>query len=106
MNRKLRHTLSALSASGAALAIALMVAVPADAGQELPRPAMAGQHAHELGALAGAVALSAEIAAASAMAMEAERGMDAQATQRDPRKGSRQRRQTIVMPYFSFLPRG
>ena len=105
MNRKLRHTLSALSASGAALAIALMVAVPAGTTQELPQ-AMAGQHSDELGTLAGAVTLSAEIAAASAMAMEAERGMDAQATQREPRKGSRQRRQTIVMPYFSFLPRG
>lgn len=105
MNRKLRHTLSALSASGAALAIALMVAVPAGTTQELPQ-AMAGQHSDELGTLAGAVTLSAEIAAASAMAMEAERGMDAQATQRTPRKGSRQRRQTIVMPYFSFLPRG
>ena len=105
MNRKLRHTLSALSASGAALAIALMVAVPAGTTQGLPQ-AMAGQHSDELGTLAEAVALSAEIAAASAMAMEAERGMDAQATQRTPRKGSRQRRQTIVMPYFSFLPRG
>jgi len=105
MNRKLRHTLSALSASGAALAIALMVAVPAGTTQELPQ-AMAGQHSDELGTLAGAVTLSAEIAAASAMAMEAERGMDAQATQREPRKGSRHRRQTIVMPYFSFLPRG
>jgi hypothetical protein len=62
MNRKLRHTLSALSASGAALAIALMVAVPAGMNQELPRQAMAGQHADELGTLAGAVALSAEIA--------------------------------------------
>ncbi|KQY52559.1 hypothetical protein [Lysobacter sp. Root494] len=104
MNRKLRHTLSALSASGAALAIALMVAVPAGMNQELPRQAMAGQHADELGTLAGAVALSAEIAAASAMAMEADQGMEA--TQRAPRKGTRHRRQTIVMPYFSFLPRG
>jgi hypothetical protein len=104
MNRKLRHTLSALSASGAALAIALMVAVPAGMNQELPRQAMAGQHADELGTLAGAVALSAEIAAASAMAMEADNGMEAK--QRAPRKGTRQRRQTIVMPYFSFLPRG
>ena len=98
MNRKLRHTLSALSASGAALAIALMVAVPAGMNQELPRQAVAGQHADELGTLAGAVALSAEIAAASAIGMEAK--------QREPRKGTRHRRQTIVMPYFSFLPRG
>ena len=103
MNRKLRHTLSALSASGAALAIALMVAVPAGMNQELPRQAMASQQADELGTLAGAVALSAEIAAASAMAMEAD-GMEAK--QREPRKGTRHRRQTIVMPYFSFLPRG
>jgi hypothetical protein len=38
------------------------------------------------------------------MAIEADNGMEAK--QRAPRKGTRHRRQTIVMPYFSFLPRG
>jgi hypothetical protein len=113
MNRKLRNSLSAFTASGAALAIALMVAVPADttpvqgfASQDLPLPAAAGQRVDNIDSLAKAVALSAEIAAASALAIEADQDMDAQTTQRAPRKGLRHRRQTIVMPYFSFLPRG
>jgi hypothetical protein len=113
MNRKLRNSLSAFTASGAALAIALMVAVPAGttpvqgiASQDLPLQATADQHAENIDSLAKAVALSAEIAAASALALEANRDMDAQTTQRVPRKGLRHRRQTIVMPYFSFLPRG
>lgn len=113
MNRKLRHSLSALTASGAALAIALMVAVPAGTSpvqdvvsQDLPLPVMAGQHVDDIDSLAKAVALSAEIATASAMAMDAGRDMDAQTTPRAPRKGTRHRRQTLVMPYFSFSPRG
>lgn len=113
MNRKLRNSLSAFTASGAALAIALMVAVPAGttpvqgmALQDLPLPATAGQHAANIDPLTAAVALSAELAAASALALEANRDMDAPITQRTSRKGLRHRRQTIVMPYFSFLPRG
>lgn len=112
MNRKLRHSLSAFTASGAALAIALMVAVPAGpspvrqmVSQDLLPPASAGQRA-EVDSLAQAVVLSAEFAAASALALEANRDMDAQTKQHAPRKGTRNRRQTIVMPYFSFLPRG
>ncbi len=112
MNRKLRNSLSAFTASGAALAIALMVAVPAGpspvqqmASHDLGIPSLAAQHA-ELDSLAEAVALSAEIAAASALAIEANQDMDAQPKQRAPRKGLRHRRQTVVMPYFSFLPRG
>ena len=112
MNSKLRNSLSAFAASGATLAIALMVAVPADApmngiAAQDPSPASAtSQRANEVDSLATAVTLSAEIAAASALALEADRGMDAQAKQHAPRKGSRHRRQTLVMPYFSFLPRG
>jgi hypothetical protein len=115
MNRKLRHTLSALSASGAALAIALMVAVPAApmlaVSQDLPHPASAGQRADGIGTLAKAVALSADAldmsaVAASALTLDADRDMEAQTTQLAPRKGSRHRRQTLVMPYFSFSPRG
>ena len=117
MNRKLRHTLSALSASGAALAIALMVAVPATptpvlaVSQDISRPASADQHAEEIGALAKAVALSTDAlnvsaAAASALALDGDSDMEAQTNQLAPRKGSRHRRQTLVMPYFSFSPRG
>jgi len=63
------------------------------------------QRTSEMESLAEAVALSAEIAAASALAFKADRDMDAPQT-RAPRKGSRHRRQTVVMPYFSFSPRG
>jgi ethanolamine utilization protein EutP (predicted NTPase) len=104
MNRKLRHTLSALSASGAALAIALMVAVPAS--PFAPQDLSMVQRTDDIGSLTKAVALSAEIAKASAMAVEAGQDMDAQTTPRAPHKGTRHRRQTIVMPYFSFSPRG
>ena len=117
MNRKLRHTLSALSASGAALAIALMVAVPATptpvlaGSQDLLHPAAAGHRADGMGTLAKAVALSADAfnmsaTAASALALDADRDMEAPTNQLAPRKGSRHRRQTLVMPYFSFSPRG
>src|SRR5688572_63043 len=74
MNRKLRHTLSALTASGAALAIALMVAVPANPTpvqavvQALPLPAAAGQRAGGIDTLAQAVALSADALSMSASA--------------------------------------
>ena len=110
MNRKLRNSLSAVTASGAALAIALMVAVPAgtasvQGGAPQDFRTAAGQH-EDIDSLAQAVALSARLAAASALAIEANGDMDAQATQRSPRKGLRHRRQTIVMPYFSFSPRG
>jgi hypothetical protein len=120
MNSKLRNSLSAFTASGAVLAIALMVAVPAGTSPVLdvvsktrmaaaPEDVAAAdleQHASEIESLAEAVALSAEIAAASALAFQADRDMDAQPQTRVPRQGSRHRRQTVVMPYFSFSPRG
>lgn len=120
MNRKLRNTFAAFVASGASLAIALMVAVPASTSPvldvvahapraiELPHadvadvdPTVPGLHT-----LAEAVARSAQVAAASALAFEASRDMDAQPQARAPRQGARHRRQTLVMPYFSFSPRG
>lgn len=120
MNSKLRNSLSAFTASGAVLAIALMVAVPTGtspvldvvsktqmaAATEEAAVADIEQHTSEIESLAEAVALSAEIAAASALAFNADRDMDAQPQTRAPRKGSRHRRQTVVMPYFSFSPRG
>ena len=105
MNSKLRNTLSAIAASGATLAIALMVAVPAVntpvqdvVAQDLP-PAVA-QRVDSVAPLAAAVALS----AATAIAAEAHRDTDAHPLK--SRKGKQHRRQTIVMPYFSFSPRG
>ena len=109
MNRKLRNSLSAFTASGAALAIALMAAVPAGTSPVLDvvsQTHAVEQQASQIDSLAQAVALSAEIAASSALAFEANRDMDAQPQSRDSHKGSRHRRQTVVMPYFSFSPRG
>ena len=113
MNSKLRNSLSALAAAGATLAIALMVAVPAGtspvldvvsktqlaAAAQEAAVAGIGQRANEIGSLAEAVALS-------ALAFDADRDRDVQSKSRAPRKGSRHRRQTVVMPYFSFSPRG
>ncbi|MFC5569208.1 hypothetical protein ACFPN1_03880 [Lysobacter yangpyeongensis] len=108
MNRKLRNSLSAVTASGSALAIALMVAVPAGTSPVTTQDRITASTMQraDLGSLTQAVALSAEIAAASALALEADGGMDAHPQQRAPHKGLRHRRQTVVMPYFSFLPRG
>ena len=118
MNRKLRNSFSAIAASGAALAIALMVAMPAAKSPVLdvvqtapPAAAQAVQAAanldpatQHLETLAQAVATSA--AAASVLALEARQGMDASTQTRESSQGSRHRRQTLVMPYFSFSPRG
>ena len=118
MNRKLRNSFSAFAASGAALAIALMVAMPATTSPVMDvvvrAPAAIGSHttaaadldpaAPRLETLAHAVARSA--AAASVLALEAGRDMDVAPQSREPRQGARHRRQTLVMPYFSFSPRG
>jgi hypothetical protein len=119
MNSKLRNSLSAFTASGATLAIALMVAVPAGttpvqdvfASQDLSPQATAYNQRVEVAPLATAVVLSADAitrsaAAASALAFKADQEMDALPKQHVSRKGTRHRRQTIVMPYFSFSPRG
>ena len=119
MNRKLRNSFSAFVASGASLAIALMVAVPATSSPVLDVAALqvspqavelhlqaadVDPAAPGLQTLAHAVARSA--AAASVLALEAGRDMDVSPDTRTPSKGARHRRQTLVMPYFSFSPRG
>ncbi|GAB3384179.1 hypothetical protein [Lysobacter fragariae] len=111
MNHKLRNSLSAFTATGAALAIALMVAMPLDTAPagvlSQARQAADFVEGRAVGnTLSNAVALSAELATASALALDARQGMDAQNTNRVSRKGPHQRRQTAVMPYFSFSPRG
>ena len=106
MNRRFRNSLSAITCSSAALAIALMVAVPTPEQHFSPAAMATSQRAGNIDSLARAVALSAEIASASAMALDAEQDMDAPTTQHAPRQGRHHRRQTLVMPYFSFSPRG
>ncbi|HEY0662637.1 MAG TPA: hypothetical protein VGD21_15105 [Lysobacter sp.] len=137
MNRKLHNSLSALMATGATLAIALMVAVPA---QPLPQrtsvPLQLGaleievtpkvsrdqaaaraedlirrieQGADQVDTLAEAASLTAEIATAAALAgaLDASQEMDDRPSEpRQPNRARRHTRQTLVMPYFSFSPRG
>lgn len=97
MNRKLRNTLTAFSATGATLAVALMMAMPSG----VP-PMLDVASAEAL----GANVLSAEIAVASNLAAQAAQVEQAKHDPRVSRKGTRHRRRTLVMPYFSFTPRG
>jgi len=136
MNRKLHNSLSALIATGAVLAFGLMIAAPAPQPVSPSLPLQLGAlkievtpkvsreqaavrtealvrrietEADQIDTLAEAASLTAEIATVAALAgaFEAKRGMDAHATQpRQPRKATRHSRQTLVMPYFSFSPRG
>ena len=95
MNRKLHNTLFALTASGALLVMGLVAAVPTGpasaAGSLAANPISA-----ELNA-AGALATAFEAAAAESL--------DSDSTTRSTGT-TRNRRQTLVMPYFSFVPRG
>ena len=121
MNRKLRNSFSAFAASGAALAIALMVAMPAATSPVLLDVALhsspAATHAMARAAAANldpaaqrletlAQAMATSATAASVLALQARHDMDDAHQARDASKGSRHRRQTLVMPYFSFSPRG
>lgn len=110
MNRKLRHSLSGLAASGAAFAMALMVAVPAGPSPVLEvvaAPVTVAATPDARTPISAAVARSAELAAAaSARALEASELVQPSSRSGATRKGARHRRQTLVMPYFSLSPRG
>ena len=94
MNRKLHNTLSALTASGALLVVSLIVAAPV--------PGQADTHA--------AASLAAELGAAGTLAhalgSAAETLESGTADESRPAGASTPKRQTLVMPFFSFLPRG
>jgi len=97
MNRKLHNTLFALTASGALLVMGLVVAAPLLPGQP-SGPALAGTPmAQEINA---AQVLATAIEAAAAERLESE------PTSTRSTGTTRNRRQTLVMPYFSFVPRG
>lgn len=108
MNRHLHNTLSALSASGALLVLGLIAAaplVPPDPGAAQPEP-VAGAPATQSGrAVASTTETSAVAMLASAIDQAATHNIDA-ASPSSTRGTQRQRRQTLVMPYLSFLPRG
>lgn len=108
MNRHLHNTLSALSASGALLVLGLIAAAPlaspdADPSRQgLVAKAPALHHGR---VVASATEASAVSLIASAIDQAASHNMDA-ASPNTARGTQRQRRQTLVMPYLSFLPRG
>lgn len=129
MNRKLQNTFTALTASLALLVLGLVASLPA--GSALPQPsapaasmasaAPAGSGLTAATALSTAPAagaageivssrLAADIAAAAALAAalsSASADADTQAEiLTSPRGTTRRHRQTVVMPYFSFAPRG
>lgn len=99
MNRKLHNTLSALTASGALLVVSLIAAAPIS-GQDT-RPAFAG-------AVPMATELSAAHVLVDAIETAAAQTIDAGSADAPRSTGTttRNRRQALVMPYFSFLPRG
>lgn len=123
MIRKLENTFTALIASAALLAVGLVLAQPiafpasgaglvAHAAQPAATPVVLSSD--RVDALAQAAALTAELATTAAIA-SAIRGGEAATSSMDPeprrkarkaRKAKRHHRQALVMPYFSFAPRG
>jgi len=84
MNRKLHNTLSALTASGALLVVSLIAAAPVASDLNPARVLV------------------------DAIETAAVQTIDTGSTEspRSTGTSSHNRRQTLVMPYFSFLPRG
>ena len=135
MNRRFQNSLTALLASASTLALCLALAMPApyaapSRGVALrlgpvdatftPSDTSRSQREHldaltrsierrtdQVESLADAATLAAEIATATALAKavseDTERDSD---TEHKARTAARHRRQTLVMPYFSFAPRG
>lgn len=136
MNRKLQNSISALLVSGATMVLALVAANPAlpEAPAALPVAAQVAAAPLPLGteaiarqaeaqaqriearaqrveSLADAAALTAELATAVALAnalenVSAAEPADDEKPHRKARKAKQRNRQALVMPYFSFAPRG
>lgn len=135
MNSKLQNSISALLVSGATLVLALVAANPAlpeaPAAQSrvaavvapLPMDAAAivrraeaqalriEARAQQVESLADVAALTAEVATAVALANALDKASAAEPADdavphRKARKATRRNRQALVMPYFSFAPRG
>jgi hypothetical protein len=99
MNRKLHNSLSALTSSGALLVVALIAAAPMSGRDARPAFVAPAPIAAELNT---ARVLVDAIGSAAVQTIET-------ASSESPRStgtSSHNRRQTLVMPYFSFLPRG
>ncbi|SFK90614.1 hypothetical protein [Lysobacter sp. cf310] len=136
MNSKLHNSISALLVSGATLVLALVAANPAlpdassvapprvaavvaplplDAAAIVRRAEAQAQRiearAQQVENLADVAALTAEVATAVALANALENASAAEPADdavphRKARKATRRNRQALVMPYFSFAPRG
>ena len=114
MNRHLHNTLSALSISGALLVLGLIGAaplMPGDTGMDqMTRVATTpttqakadSAETSDLDLITEAVAVA---MLADAIGQASSHTIDT-APPRPIRKSQRERRQTLVMPYLSFLPRG
>lgn len=108
MNRHLHNTLSALSVSGALLVLGLIAAaplMPPDARQTLSERAAAAPALHASRAQASDPATAAMAMLSGAIGQATMHNSDA-ASSNVTRDKQDQRRQTLVMPYLSFLPRG
>jgi len=135
MNRRFQNSLTALLASASALALCLTLALPAPRKAQpdtmavqfgpvdatfTPSDASRSQQqnldaltrsierrADRVETLADAATLAAEIATATALAQAVKNaGENDTDTEHKARTAARHRRQTLVMPYFSFAPRG
>ena len=135
MNRRFQNSLTALLASASALALCLALAMPAQHKAQseslavqlgpvdatfTPSDASRSQQqnldaltrsierrADRVETLADAATLAAEIATATALAQAVKNaGENDTDTEHKARTAARHRRQTLVMPYFSFAPRG
>jgi len=135
MNRRFQNSLTGLLASASALALCLALAMPAQQSASsraiavqmgpldatfTPSDTSRSQQEHldaltrsierradKVETLADAATLAAEIATATALAQAVKNaGENDTDTELKARTAARHRRQTLVMPYFSFAPRG
>jgi len=135
MNRRFQNSLTALLASASALALCLALAMPSQQSAQSRAIAVQmgpldatftpsdasrtrqenldaltrsiERRANNVETLADAATLAAEIATATALAQAVkDAGENDTDTEHKARTAARHRRQTLVMPYFSFAPRG
>jgi len=135
MNRRFQNSLTALLASASALALCLALAMPSQQSAQSRAIAVQmgpldatftpsdasrtrqenldaltrsiERRANNVETLADAATLAAEIATATALAQAVKNaGENDTDTEHKARTAARHRRQTLVMPYFSFAPRG
>lgn len=104
MNCRLHNSLSALLASGAMLAVVLAVAAPAGFAA---RPGGASAATPGARAAIGTVAHASPLPDPDRnLKLEVRDVREVRPAPRASRSGARHRRHIVVMPFFSFTPRG